>query len=448
MRLSLNSIYSFMFFIFYIKINNIFDNLFVKLIVVFVLILFFLKISLKKGSTKKFIAFISENKIIFIYILLLIISLIRSGHPNSSLISKVNNILMFILFILILCFGIINNFQSALLYSEHRYYLILKKTIIYPMYFYSLLNFAFYFASISLKTSVLQEGAEAKSVLLSYLGLDLSRVQFPLVSGFNSYGVLVGALFLIIGLEIILYKKKSIINLSIFFVFFVQLLLIDTRTAFFISFFILLIIVLNQKTFKIKKNSIIKFIPYCIILGPILYVVLLPIIAEFTFVSEFSRNAEEIKTGNQRFLIWAIALEHLINFDVIHLFGYGEFGHFSSGASLKWSFLFETWENGGMTSPHNSMLSTIFDIGYLGLFFFTGSFVNSINRIYKYFYFRPKNSVIYISFYCYTIFLGITDTNTGFYFDNFINLLLIVFIVESFEAQKIKKLNNNFINKY
>lgn len=445
MRLSLKPIYSLMFFLFYLKINSLFDIYYVKVIPIIILILFFLNISFKKGSTKKFSAFIFENKIIFIYILMLIISLIRSGNPNFSLIFKVNNIIMFLLFILILCFSIINNFQSMLLYSEYRYYLILKKTIIYPMFFYSLLNFVLYFASISLKNSVLQ-GAEAKSVLLSYLGFNVSRIQFPLVSGFNSYGVLIGALFLIIGLEIILYKKKSIINLSIFFIFFIQLLLIDTRTAFFIPFFILLIILLNEKTFKIKKISIFKFIPYGIILGPILYTGLLPIISEFSFVAEFSRNAEEIKTGNQRFFIWAIALEHLINFDLIHLFGYGEYGHFSSGTSLKWSFLFESWENGDMTSPHNSMLSTIFDIGYLGLIFFIGSFVNSINRIYKYFYFRPKNSVIYISFYFFTIFLGITDTNTGFYFDNYINLLLIVFIVESFEAQKIKKINYNFIN--
>ena len=52
----------------------------------------------------------------------------------------------------------------------------------------------------------------------------------------------------------------------------------------------------------------------------------------------------------------------------MHIFGYGIYGHYKSGASTLWSNFFTSFEDASeLVHPHNTALSVLFDYGYFGL---------------------------------------------------------------------------------
>jgi len=87
------------------------------------------------------------------------------------------------------------------------------------------------------------------------------------------------------------------------------------------------------------------------------------LIQKFVLFKSFSRANLDVLSG--RSTIWKPAIDHLTDFQTIHLFGYGLFGQVGSGIYQYQNYA--SFINAGLVDLHNFLLQSIFDIGYLGL---------------------------------------------------------------------------------
>ena len=75
-------------------------------------------------------------------------------------------------------------------------------------------------------------------------------------------------------------------------------------------------------------------------------------------------GVDEIATLNNRTMIWRHLFEDMGAFKSIHLFGYGAFGHSTSGLSHQYGWM---WPEPGKVMLHNTVLQYLCDFGYFGL---------------------------------------------------------------------------------
>lgn len=427
------------FFLFYLQLSTLVDSVVFKVIPFFFFLFILLQSSWKQNLMGQTLAFFRNNKALLLYVILVFISSIRTNNPNFSISSRLNRTVSFILFILIILSYLFKELRKKKIYKANDYLMVISVTIIFPLMLYGIVNIILLGIGISFHDSVQEDYVVAQPMILSALGVkNIGRVAFPLVSGFNPYALLLGSVFV---LSMMLYFNKTFprsVYLYAALLFFVQLLLIDTRSAIFFPVIVMLYLWWLNKKMTPSRLNLFKFLPLLILLGPVLYIVVLPLIAQRGIADSIARNSEDIE-GNIRFIIWGVSFAYFLNFRIEHLWGYGEFGQYASRVSQKWAEFLPLWKDADMTSPHNSMLSILFDTGYIGVFIYILVFVVTINRIVKYFNYRKKNSYIYISFIMVTILTGITDVNGGFYTqNNYLYVFLIVLIVEAIEAGRIQ----------
>lgn len=171
-------------------------------------------------------------------------------------------------------------------------------------------------------------------------------------------------------------------------------------------------------------------IPLIFIIGPF---VILSILTYFTNYLDFLvRNSEDLQTGNARTLIWGFSLLEFSDFKPIHLFGYGEYGHYASGASQHWAYIFgSNLENSELTTPHSIFYSVLFDYGYLGLILLI-IYLYSIMKRFKLIEHRNRRmALLGLLFIIYWQLQGITESFYGFY--SYPNLFIIMIIFAFFE---------------
>ncbi len=267
----------------------------------------------------------------------------------------------------------IGAFQSRL--SE------LKKAIVLSLGFYVMCNIIFYFVGITPPNTIYL--TEFPAQILSMIGIKTYRVLFPMATGINYYGSLVGVALL--GLVLILkfaatrFEKLVIILMILSSA--ISLLLVDSRGAIAFTCILLLIAFLRWRYFLIAR-----WLPF--LLSAIVVVV-------FSFIpgfledpmSRLNRPELDSKTESSttirdecdlfnknasgvlsnRPIIWKAGFDELSDFKPIHLIGYGLRGQIASGVSRNYVCLFTSIVKSEYASLHNIWLQTIIDIGYLGL---------------------------------------------------------------------------------
>jgi hypothetical protein len=355
------------------------------------------------------------NKVLLIYIGLVCISLFRSNEPHVSLRSAFLYVIEQLLFLMML-------FKTASWFREEGLNKALACFVFYPVVAFLLLNLFLLNSGISLKKSAFETGNTAESVMLSYVGISLERIEFPLITGLNSFAVYLGQGFLLVVSTYITKLNRSVLILIVGFCLLCGILMIDSRASFFYSLVLpLLSFFLFRKKKVSEKWSLLSFL---VILGPFIYMLILPAVLSGSTIA--SRGDNDLVTGNSRFLIWGICILYFLAFNPIDILGYGHFGHFGSGVSAKWSFLFQGWTSDVTHSPHNAMFSIIFDIGYLGL----GVYVYLLYQLFRRAILVSKDNkqaaVIFFSFLLFSIFQGISEASGGYYFINFFYIFITI----------------------
>ena len=257
----------------------------------------------------------------------------------------------------------------------------LKKAVVLSLGFYVMSNLIFFLVGIIPPDTIYLTDFPAQ--ILSMIGIKTHRVLFPMTSGINYYGSLVGVTLL--GLSLILKiavsRFEKLVIILMILSCFISLFLVDSRGAIIITCISILMAILPWKVFLIAR-----WFPF--FLSTI-------IVVAFTFIpgfledpmSKLNRPELEMKTENSstaesdcnlfnkntsgvlsnRPIIWKAGFDELSNFKPIHLIGYGFRGQVASGVSRNYVCLFTSIVISEFASLHNIWLQTIIDVGYLGL---------------------------------------------------------------------------------
>ena len=204
------------------------------------------------------------------------------------------------------------------------------------------------------------------SVMLSMIGIETSRVYYPLSEGINHFGLLGGAGFVMsVTMGISNFKNRSkdirswIITILGVSLGFYIILTTDSRGALLFAIITTGLIVFGQ----LFGNEIVFW--FCLLVQPTALLLRVNIIQNLTFITPLIRSDSDVLSG--RGVIWQAGIEHLSTFNWIHLVGYGLSGQTISGVVEKYNHLFISYINMNRISLHHFGLQTIYDFGYIGL---------------------------------------------------------------------------------
>lgn len=419
------------FFIILLQVAYLFDSHFLKIIPIIGLLISVLKY-LRTNKTLQHI--FKANSLLFAFSLIVVIGVVKNNNPTDTAVYLFYKVVTFILFLIVcslLFFKLLNTDKTNSVKA-------IGLVIILPFCLLAIANFMLYALDIMLmKSAIGSEEGNFDAILLSYLGVSINRIEFPLAGGLNNYSSYIGALF---GICLNLYFfSKSYRLLSVFsgVVFFITLLCIDSRAAIIYPILITILIFFLNKKKPLKKGF--SFLSLLVVLGPVFIAFLLPLISTIPGLEIISRGDEDLKTGNSRLIIWVIAFAEFVSFKSVHIFGYGEYGHFASGASKKWGVIFSSWENSDMKTPHSTLFSIIFDYGYVGLILYVTLIYSTLEKIRTLWTIKPIIAYVSFSYILYNILSGITETLNGFYFPNYMLLFAMVVILVNIQYYIIKK---------
>jgi hypothetical protein len=242
---------------------------------------------------------------------------------------------------------------------------------------------------------------EADPVFATLLGLEVHRTSFIFSGSHNTTGVVVGAVFVLI-VSTWMYFDELSSKVKIFFVSaiaacFYSFLITDSRGAVLSSILSLLFVGVASK-FRLLSLSyiLLVLVPFL----PILTIHLLSLLSELEIASMMTRNPGDLTSANGRFLIWSGCLQFMSEPDIMHLIGWGQYGHVSSGASKLWAVFYNY-------ATHNFFFQLFFDMGYLGVFFVLCLMGMSIQK--SIWLYRKGQSIglVFLAFNIYYILSGI-----------------------------------------
>ncbi|MDI9880067.1 O-antigen ligase family protein [Flectobacillus longus] len=320
--------------------------------------------------------------------------------------------------------------------------MLLQKVAIYPFILFCLINLALYFLQIKIDDSEVTSYQEAgPALLLSKFGIEMLRVKFPLVTGYNTFAALVGLVFLLQVL-ITIFNPFSLVKIFCCTVLLCTLVPIDSRVSIFVPLIIICLTFIFKKISSPFICNLYSTVPYIYFIFPIMLVSIFPLLTGNIADVQREDDSEFI-----RFTIWAISLKVFAAFDIYHLIGYGEFGHYGSNASKQWASIFTSWTNNNLITTHNSVFSILFDMGYIGLIIFIKLNFEITSKVRKYFPVLREVAFIVGGIVLFCSIVGSTESLIGFYFPNFLMYFFFV-IVAFFQVLSIlkeKKVYNSHI---
>jgi hypothetical protein len=360
-----------------------------------------------------------ENRIVFAFIFIVLFAIVRTNRLSSSIFTVLYHVT-----ILCLLIGSFIFFYTHYILKNKDKYTNLFLPILIPYFLLAVINWIFYFLGFETVNSAFVEGkSETPSLILSLLGFASTRIEFPLVGGLNNYAIYLGALLSVAFLLKFEDKKLKFFKQVLIVLFFITILVIDSRASLLFPVIILLIVNLLKRNRWIPSGF--KWLSILVVLGPFIYLILLPWLGTMEFLSFLSRKDNDLATGNYRFFIWGICMEHFSTFELVHLIGYGDFGHLGSGAASKWSVgkLYKR-----AMSPHNMFYAVLFDFGYIGVSLFVAIYWSVFRKIGKLWRNYPRIAYPSFAFFIYTVLSGFTESVGIYYQLNFFMLFFMLVI--------------------
>lgn len=396
-------IYTFNFLLFYVCANSsVVSSTSLR-----ILPIFFTAIIL--GVKPAYIKFnFRDNWFIYLLVIQLLLSTLFSNDPHAPLIFNIFRVIYIISFVS-LTIIFINTYASEI-------HILLLYGLIFPIFFYSILNYLYYLNIFSSNAFQLEDIGNAV-LLKAIFGLDYPRGVFPLMGGLVNFSFVLGML-IIYSYFSLKWIKLSFLHIGILAFSILLLLIMDARGS---VFSLLIIIALNR---ILLLRFTLKIFPFIIVLSPILLIVFLSIISTTKMGSVLARSDVDIATGNSRFFIWLACLEEVIQFKIEHIFGVGEYGAYKLGVSEQWGYLFSKFENSDFISPHNNMFSMLFDTGYLSICTYLYTVYKSATT--QLVNIKEVYSKILKTFLIFLGISGVTDVPYGTY--NLQNTFIILFI--------------------
>ncbi len=424
----------------------------IAIIMVFILLLAIQRISpvlsivpfgfLLYGVLKYFIAqnginwikLLKVNNVLFILVMLLIISTLRSNRASGIELSFIYYVL--VIFLFGLSYSAIN--YIAVNRNMSLSYLILY-IVVFPFALFCFLNWVLLILGLDFNIKAYLSDELPEAVILSKIfGFRALRTVFPLANGINSYATYMGGVFVLsLGLFFFSDKKKTL-KAIICILMFVTLLYTDSRGALIYPILILLFLIFLKR--NVKYLNWLRFLVILVVIGPLVYIYILPWLGSLSGLNILSRSEGDWASGNTRFMIWAYSFKEFLSFKLIHLVGFGEYGHYGSGVSSQWAASSSRYVNAEIAlSPHNTMLSILFDYGYLGLLVYISLLWQSFNRLAFIFRYDNDTPLILLGFLIYNVIAGITESLGSTYVFNYIILFIMVVLLINSKYRNLKR---------
>lgn len=266
----------------------------------------------------------------------------------------------------VILFGTVLAYASSLVRvrnDSERNLLILS--VLFSLPFFVLANIVMYVAGAA-SAPVLAD--VRPNSLLGLVGVSMGRAFFPLAYGTNTFGAIAAVSMVICALMV--WCGRTWVVKGAAFLFFlsssVGAVLTDSRAG---------IVFAAMAIF------------WCVLLGrgkvlaPVMLgTVVLSIFVPFAgyelmhvanqhgwgggLIREGTQGAS-LGVGTGREAIWGGVIDQLKNFEVEQVIGYGAYGHFTSGASAAYSWVFNEFGSTASAS-HNTFLQNVLDNGYVG----------------------------------------------------------------------------------
>ncbi|RAK02557.1 oligosaccharide repeat unit polymerase [Larkinella arboricola] len=404
------------------------NNIVIKLIPLLLLVLLLLYNIFNQKNKRR----ITPPPYIYILLCIIIMGTIRNNHPNSSITHEIYRLSCFLLVII----TFIQTINTTTIKLENDLHKLFYWTIYIPIFILILINILGHLIGLtSIRDMEVNLG---EALILSEFGIHVDRVLFPFAIGFNSYSIIVGIFLLLSIYSLLFYNRYKLITIIGFALSTATLLLIDTRSALLYPFILLPVVFYIRK--KPKMPSFIWATPLIMIFGSALLMTILTFAVKIPELAFLGRSSTDFETGNSRSFIWLISSLEFISFKPIHLIGYGEYGHYKSGASLEWSNIFGQWgDSSDLITPHSVFYSILFDYGYIGLLLIIIFQYKIISLISKYWKSSTTTSILLALILFYWNLIGVTEAAFGFYTPN----ILILLILFSIFAHSQDSLNSN-----
>ena len=234
---------------------------------------------------------------------------------------------------------------------------------------YVVTNFVMYMLGFETGKELSTWGGLPDSVLMSVVGINTSRVFFPLSSGLNSFALVAG-MSLVYSVSMLGKKKlklrfRTLAAISVL-ISLVSLVLVDARMIFIVTFLVM-VYGLFRLTTQAKMYRALLLVSAFL---PGMLVFAAGIVIEKLDTSSLSRNSGNsgVVTINGRTEIWDKVYDEIKYPKILHIVGYGAKGQITSGISKDVAQTFSaTAVNKDEVTVHNYILQTFLDAGYLGL---------------------------------------------------------------------------------
>lgn len=288
-------------------------------------------------------------RVLFFYLLVLLISLIRSYINGLFELSPIITII-----------GTYLIFFFYFLYVKTNYKLDFVKAIFNGINIYIALNLVLFVIGVESNKSVILSDSFGRNTILGLFGIPFDRVLFPLSASIQSYGLVCGTTILY---NTILFREEKKISQFVFLVISIaSLIMTDARGQIFFLLILLIPVFFANKLFLKNQLFIITTYVFSVVyITLILYFVYLSLDIELLVRS----GSTTILSGRE--IIW---LEFISNYRpnlLQFLIGFGNDGHLISGISSHYSYIFSNWTNPESASVHNNTFQLLLDIGFIGL---------------------------------------------------------------------------------
>jgi hypothetical protein len=296
--------------------------------------------------------------------------------------------------------------------------------------------------------------ADINSALLKAVGIPSKKYIFPLYETVhpNTIGSL-GGLLMVLAAGCIFHLQHKSFTIKKLFIAYVVVgfgvaVLGDSRGTLFGAIACVIILV---TLVKIKSYPIIKYLVFLFPFTHVIFLTITSTIASTDAASNISRDGgNDMATGNSRKFIYETANRELKDFKPIHLVGYGEYGIYGAGLTMyymeKFGELTRT-EQVLISVAHNSALQAIFDIGYIGIFFYIMLMFIVLDKSQKLFR-QGKRAFILITFFLfYHMVTGMSETYYGKYAKvSFFMLMYITFVaILTYNYERYKKKRESYV---
>ena len=344
------------------------------------------------------------KKIDFLYLcltLLIIGSLFRTLFAG---IIQSSSITLLIIKLCLLAANIFFAFKNTSNHSDNRQIL---RYLCYLLICYVAMNFILFVLGIQNRTQSVNGGELGVSSLMSLIGIAHERVLFFLAQGFQSFGFIIGLLFIY---NSFMNYRLPMLKVMISLVCLVVMILGDVRGALFISLISIASIYLLSRIY-VRQLNIIVFSGFCIVIAGLILIVI-----GQASLDVVSRDGATVLSGRE--IIWFFTIAELSETSLFNLItGYGAWSQAISGVSDNYSFIFSNWANPELASYHNAYLQVLMDIGLLGvvIYFVILKDYLSVLSYELYSDFHNKYFKLHLAVIIYYVLFGLFDINLLFY---------------------------------